>query len=105
MFRKHSEKSGTFSRSSAFAGIKKKLYTKRLRVRKNAKELVVDQNNQKGTPKREKFSQWRKEPAKPNLLSCLATTKTLKTTVPRSGTLWKHPRLLSSKVGRPGEIQ
>ena len=45
-----------------------------------------------------------KKTVKPNPLSCLVTTKSLKTMVAESGTLWKHPRLLFSKVGKPRQI-
>ena len=46
-----------------------------------------------------KKSQLRKT-VKPNLLSFLVTTKALKTMVAKGATLWKHHRLLASKVGR-----
>ena len=36
-------------------------------------------------------------------MSCQVTTKSSKAMIANGGTLFKHPRLLFSKTGRPGE--
>ena len=66
--------------------------------------VAENQNNQKGDPLQTSkyFEQKVTIPKKTvkHLLSCLVTKKASKTMVTNGGTLWKHPRLLSSKVER-----
>ena len=51
--------------------------------------VAENQNNQRGDTKNfgKKVSQCRKQPVKPNLLSCPITTKTFKTMVAKDGTV------------------
>ena len=67
-------------------------------------QLVAIKITKKGTSKNSgKKSDNVKKTVTANLLSCPVTTKALKTTIARGGTLCKHPKLLCKKVGRPRE--